>query len=401
MSMGTVNPLAMSDEDFLKMNGPDEIPADEDTSSAEEEEEQAEDDDGGAAEGESDDGSSGSDGEEEDDTSGSDDDGNDADGDDDAGDADADAGTEDTDTKDSKKPVTKDDGEANKTEEKSDSAVDYKAMYEQVMAPFQANGKTFTPKSVAEVIQLAQMGANYTKKMQDIQPHRKVLLMLQNNDLLDEGKLSYLIDLDKKNPEAIKKLIKDAGIDPLDIDTTSEADYTAGNHQVTDEDARFHEVLTDIASSDPGKQTLATINNTWDQASKEVIWAQPEIMSVIHEQRTNGVYDLIVAEMDRQKVLGKIPANTPFLQAYKSVGDALASAGAFGSVTQPSGTPAKPEPQKIGERAAVPKPKAANGDKAKAASTTRSSSSRSGQIVNPLAMSDEEFLKLDALRNRL
>ena len=50
-----------------------------------------------------------------------------------------------------------------------------------------------------------QMGAGYGRKLQDMQPHLKTLRMLEKNNLLDEGKLSYLIDLDQKNPDAIKK----------------------------------------------------------------------------------------------------------------------------------------------------------------------------------------------------
>jgi hypothetical protein len=113
--------------------------------------------------------------------------------------------------------------------------INYEEQYNRLMAPFKANGKMITLNSPEELIQLAQMGANYTRKMQDIQPHRKVLQMLQNNGLLDEGKLSFLIDLDKKDPEAIKKLIKDTGMDPLDIDTSVEPDYKEGNHIVSDD----------------------------------------------------------------------------------------------------------------------------------------------------------------------
>jgi hypothetical protein len=143
------------------------------------------------------------------------------------------------------------------------------------MAPFKANGKLIQLKDPSEVIQLMQMGANYTRKLQDIQPHRKVLLMLENNGLLDEGKLSFLIDLEKKNPEAIKKLVKDAGIDPMDIDTSSEPAYSEGNHLVSDEESGFRQVLDEMVSSETGKETVKLINTDWDQASKEALWKSP------------------------------------------------------------------------------------------------------------------------------
>lgn len=274
------------------------------------------------------------------------------------------------------------------------------SFYKQIMAPFKANGKMIELKDPSEVISLMQMGANYTKKLQDIQPHRKMLLMLQNNDLLDEGKLSFLIDLEKRDPEAIKKLVKDAGIDPMDIDTSVEPDYRAGNHTVSDEEARFKESLEELTSQDTGKETLQIIDKTWDQVSKEALWASPEIMTIMHQQRETGVYDQITAEMNRQITLGQIPPNTPFLQAYKHVGDQL-----FPQAQQPgapAGQPAaKPAaaPTKLAQKPATQKPKVANGEKASAAATSRGNSKKAAPIVNPLNMPDDVFMK--QFENRL
>lgn len=282
-----------------------------------------------------------------------------------------------------------------KEPEAKETSIDYKAAYEAIMAPFKANGKMIELKSPEEVVALMQQGANYTRKMQDIQPHRKVLTMLQNNDLLDEGKLSFLIDLDKKNPEAIQKLIKDSGIDPLDIDVTTDPTYLPGDHQVTDEEVSFRSSMDDLKSTPEGTETLGIIHGTWDNDSKRALWNEPGIMSVIHEQRASGVYDLITAEVDRRKMLGQIPANTPFLQAYKTVGDSMvAEVEGQQKVEEPAGEPA---PQVIETKAAVPKSQLANGDKAKAASTTRAAPKTAKVLVNPLSMSDEEFAKLPSV----
>ena len=268
------------------------------------------------------------------------------------------------------------------------SSIDYEEGYKRLMAPFKANGKMVTLNSPEEAIQLMQMGANYTRKMQDIQPHRKVLQMLENNGLLDEGKLSFLIDLDKKNPEAIKKLIKDTGIDPLDIDTSVEPDYKEGNHRISDEDVAFTTVLEDIKSSPNGIETIQVINQ-WDHASKDLLWKSPELMSVIHSQRDNGIYDRITTEIERRKTLGIIPASVPFINAYKVVGDELNSQGKFNDLVKP--IPNRNTP--IATRVAAPKPTVTNNNQANAASTTRSVKTPAKPLVNPLAMSDEDFLK--------
>lgn len=272
--------------------------------------------------------------------------------------------------------------------EKAETPINYEEAYKGLMDPIVANGKTIELRSPAELRQLAQMGANYTKKMQAIAPHRKVLMMLENNGLLDEGKLSFLIDLEKKNPEAIKKLIKEAGINPLDIDTEVEPTYREGNHRVTDEEAAFVSQLEDLKSTPEGTQTIQTINN-WDQASKEVLWKNPSLMATIHSQRANGIYDTIAKEIDRRRTLGQIPTEVSFLQAYKAVGDELHNAGAFNNL----GTKPPQGKVPVAVRPAVPKPPVANGDKASAAAPSRSTPKVAKPFVNPLQMSDDEFMK--------
>jgi hypothetical protein len=119
-----------------------------------------------------------------------------------------------------------------------------------------------------------------------------------------------------------------------------------------------------------------------------VLWKTPDIMTVIHEARSNGVYDLIKAEVDRRKTLGQIPPNLPFLQAYKIVGDEMVA-----QTLGPDGKGAKPGAV-VDRRAAAPKSKLKDGDKASAASPTRATPNKQVKPVqNPLAMSDEDFLK--------
>ena len=265
------------------------------------------------------------------------------------------------------------------SDESTKEEIDYKGFYEKVMTPFKANDKTIELRNSDEAIQLMQMGANYTKKMQKIAPYKKTLMMLENNGLLDEDKLNFLIDVDKKNPEAIKKLMADANIDPYEMDMSEESTYTPGNYRVSNEEAMFTSTLEDLQQIQGGKETIDIINS-WDQESKGILWTQPDVMKVIHAQRTNGVYDKISNEIERQKLLGNIPNETPFLQAYKTIGDMM-----MAQQNQAS----KP----VDIRVAKPKTTISNKSRAHAASTVRSSNNVSKNNINPLAMSDEEFLK--------
>lgn len=279
---------------------------------------------------------------------------------------------------------------------------DYKAAYEGLMQPIKANGKEITLKNPQELVQLAQMGANYTRKMQELAPYRKHLMMLENNQLLDEGKLSFLIDLSKKDPAAIQKFLKESGVNPLDIDTEAAPTYTGGNHRVTDEEANFRAVLDDVKSTETGKQVLQAINDTWDQASKEMLFSSPDIMNVMVQQKESGFYDRISNELDRRRALGQVPAGLTWLQAYKQVGDQLVASGGLDDLVAKQQPVAQTPPAvatPVATRVIQPKPAVAPNAKVAAAAPSKVAAAPAKVMKNPLEMSDDEFMK--QFENRL
>ena len=121
-----------------------------------------------------------------------------------------------------------------------------------------------------------------------------------------------------------------------------------------------------------------------------VLWKSPEILQVLHEQRTSGIFEVITGEMDRRITLGQIPTNTPFLEAYKIVGDDLVSQ-ALQNDPQ-AGTPSA-TPKIVDTRVAAPKKQFSDDDKVKAAAPSRNNPNGVKEVKNPLSMSDEDFLK--------
>lgn len=395
MSDRPINPLDMSDEDFLKTSGPPEpepaaeIVAD-DKAVVEEEEVEAKTEAEIAAD-------AVDNGDDEDADTSADKEDKSAEGE--TGDVDDDAAA--TAAADKSKADVSTEAKADEVKSEAKTELDATALgafYNDIMTPFKANGKTIEVRTPEEAKQLMQMGANYTRKMQELAPHRKILTMLQNNDLLNEDKLSYLIDLDKKNPDAVKKLIKDSGVDPLDVDTEG-SDYVGSNHSVSDEEVEFRTTLDELSSDKAGKETLVIINSQWDEASKEILWSKPEVMTAIHTQRELGLYDKIANEVARRKTIGMIDAKIPFLQAYTETGDEMARAalGTNGQTDDEEQT-GKPELKPVATRTATPKSGLKNNDKAAAASPSRSAPASAKVISNPLAMSDEEFIKVNSLR---
>lgn len=263
--------------------------------------------------------------------------------------------------------------------------IDYKGFYEQVMSPFKANGGTVQLRSPQEVVKLMQMGANYTQKMQILAPYRKKVQMLQKANLLDDDKLNYLIDLSQGNPEAIKKLIKDSKLDPMDLDIYGEQNYVPGNHTVSDAEMQLQTTLDELTSTPEGLQTV-NLARGWDQASLSEIGKDPSILATLHEQRMNGVYDFITKEMQHQKMLGNLPDNIPFLQAYKAVGDFCLQ---------------QLQQRQQQQQAVANLPKGTlnqgmntnNSAQAKSAAPSGRSRKAASTFVDPFTLSDEEFEK--------
>lgn len=273
----------------------------------------------------------------------------------------------------------------------AEAAIDYEAAYKKLFAPFKANGKDLQVATVDEAVTLMQMGANYNKKMAALKPNLKLMKLLENNGLLSEEKLSFLIDLEKKNPDAIGKLLKDGGIDPLDLNAENASDYKPHTYTVDDRELELDTILGEMKDSPSYNRTLDVVSNKWDGASKQVIAQQPQLLKVINDHISNGVYDLISTEMERERMFGRLNGLSD-LEAYRHVGDAIQARGGFDHLA--SQVQAKPAVQPTVKPAPVVDDQKLK-DKKRAASPTKATPATAlAADFNPLALSDDEFTKL-------
>ena len=317
------------------------------------------------------------------------------------GEAGGNTGTSDT-TTETKTEVVEEKIETENQEEKAEKetqALDYEAEYKRLLAPFKANGREIQVKSVDDAVALMQMGANYNKRMAALKPNLKMLKLLENNGLLSEEKIGYLIDLEKKNPAAINKLVKDSGLDPMDLDAEKAGEYKPKIHSVDDREIDLDTVLDEIQETPTYTQTLEIVSKKWDGASKQTIASTPQLLKVINDHVANGIYDLINQEVERERMFGRLNGLSD-IEAYRRVGDAINARGGFNHLVSNQGKPNQ-EPVVV-----QPKPKAPADDKLnekrRAASSTKPAnvSTAAASDFNPLALSDEEFSKLAEIRFR-
>lgn len=261
---------------------------------------------------------------------------------------------------------------------------DYEGFYKRVMAPFKANGKSIQLNSPEEAIALMQKGVDYTRKMQDIARYRKPMMMLEKANLLNEDQISFFIDLSNGNQEAIRKLLKDKGIDTLDLPSDDEPiNYQAGSHKISDTEVELTEQVKELQVQDGGPEFLKEVLG-YDQQSRNSIYAEPKILSILFNQKKSGIYQQIADEVERRRVLGEIPPDVPFINAYNVVGQML-----FGQQNQ-----SRKGSQPLARKPAITSNKLNNTQRAKSAGITRTSGKAARVTKNPLTMSDEEFIKM-------
>lgn len=300
-------------------------------------------------------------------------------------------------TRDDQSQATDESDAAEQDDDESD--VDYRAEYEKLTQPFKAAKRMVSVGNVEDARRLMQKGIDYSRKMETIKPHMRVLRALEKAELLDPNRINFLIDLDQKKPEAIKKLLKDADIDPLSVDLEGSGDYSPTDHTPGDAEMAVRDVLENIQHSPKFAETVELITKGLDTKSRKLLQESPETIATLNEHIETGLYDLVRNRVENERLLGKLPPGLSDLEAYYQVGDAMYRAGEFKNLevnSDTSSTPAESSeaPAQGSGSGAKANAKANLRNRKRAASPPKGKAVKGGkQVPDFSSMSDEEFEK--------
>ena len=269
--------------------------------------------------------------------------------------------------------------------EETSSSIDYQAEYEKLFSPLKAAKREIRIKSVDDARNLMQMGVDYRLKMEALKPRLRIMRALEKNNLLDEAKVNFLIDLEKNNPEAVKKFLKDKQIDPMDLDLESQTDYKPKSYTPSEKEQAVDDILDDIRTTESFDRTIDELGNKWDAPSKQILMEQPQLIKMINEQVGLGIYDQIMNVVASERMMGRLQGLNDLL-AYKAVGDALQASGAFNHLKNES----KPKHNSSHDQTLKARKKAAS-------PTKKAPPKTAAKEFNPLSLSDEEFEKMSAI----
>ena len=267
--------------------------------------------------------------------------------------------------------------------------------YTKVTAKFNASGKEFQVDNADDVVSLMQKGIDYNIKMSTLKPALKMVKALEAHGITQED-IGLLIDIHNRKPEAIASLVKQADIDLYSVDEESVDRYAPTDAQITDEEYEFQNVISSISASPRYADVMQFVANG-TVADKQEVYSQPQILKSLVEHAQLGIFDKVMAEVDKLQVLGRLPQGMTPLQAYHAIGSQM-----FGGEPTPSQEQPRVNPQ---VQQPIPKPvqrpvQQPQSNTARRAAAAPSNAAKPGAKPKPSAhdlftMSDEEFSKID------
>lgn len=273
--------------------------------------------------------------------------------------------------------------------------IDYKAFYEAVTKDFKAAGKMMPGvKDPDKFIKALQMATDYALKTAALKPVLKKAKMLE--DVTDE-EFSEMLDFRKRNPEVIKKALKEAKLDPLDLDL-EDIQYTPQSKIMSDADYEFKETIEKLSQEDAVafQRTQNIVLNELDDKSKTTVLSNPHILSALQSEVASGRFEKIQAQALQLKAFGGYN-NVPDIELYSFIANemdkqALQKQGIQNNLT--AGEMNTPVTNTVQTKPSVSVVDPELEDKKARAGIQIKPTTNVVKKYDPTKLSDEEFMKL-------
>ena len=278
------------------------------------------------------------------------------------------------------------------TNQDTTAATDF---YNKVTAKFNASGKEFQVDNADDVISLMQKGIDYNIKMSTLKPALKMVKALEAHGITQED-LGLLIDIHNRKPEAIASLVKQADIDLYSVDEDSVDRYAPTDAQITDEEYEFQNVISSISASPRYADVMQFVANS-TVADKQEVYSHPQILTSLVEHAQLGIFDKVMAEVDKLQLLGRLPQGMTPLQAYHAIGSQMFGGEPTPSQERPQVNQQVQQPIAKPVQRPVQQPQSNAARRAAAAPSNAAKPGAKPKLTphDLFTMSDEEFSKID------
>ena len=224
--------------------------------------------------------------------------------------------TEPQDDADKESPATDNDSDETDEEQSADETSDKQnsdgsgdKLITEILKPLKVSGKEVVVKSLDDARNLMQMGIDYSGKMRDVKPIRRIRSSLEeagiiNGDDINESKLALLVDASKGSKDAIAELLKINNIDPFDIEE-SDKEYVPETKISTEADIELMDVVKELQTKDSYTKVVDSIEDM-DQKSQEMFLDNPRNMVKLQEDIESGTYDNVMQAVKYERMNGRL-----------------------------------------------------------------------------------------------
>lgn len=187
---------------------------------------------------------------------------------------------------------------------KSDE-VNYKDFYEQVaLAKFTANGREVEGfKDPQDLIRAQQMLHGYSDKMKVLKEYKKFLKPLEERQITaDPDKFNLAMSLLDGDVEAIKKVIKDKDIDPLELDLEN-IQYVPKNTIQSDAQMLIEEASNQARELGVEDKFHRVLTDDFDNESLQEFVDNGAVRNDLIAHLKDGTYDIVQDEIRKMEML--------------------------------------------------------------------------------------------------
>lgn len=183
--------------------------------------------------------------------------------------------------------------------------VNYKEFYEKVaLAKFTANGREVEGfKNPEDLIRAQQMLHGYSDKMKVFKEYKKFLKPLEERGIVnDPDKFNLAMSLLDGDPEAIKKVLKEKNIDPLELDL-DDIKYVPKSKLPSDAQLLIEETYEQAENLGVGSKFNKVISKDWDLPSLQEFVSNGAVRADLLQHLKDGTYDIVQNEIKRMELL--------------------------------------------------------------------------------------------------
>ena len=208
-------------------------------------------------------------------------------------------------TEEGQEEHTQDDAGESEDESEATEEINYKEFYEKVaMAKFTANGREVEGfKNPDDLIRAQQMLHGYSDKMKVFKEYKPFIKTLEERGITaDPEKFKLAMSLLDGDPEAIKKVLKDKNIDPLELDL-DDIKYVPKVKLPSDAQLLIEETYEQAENLGVGDKFNRVISKDWDIPSLQEMVGNSAVRADLLQHLKDGTYDIVQAEIKKMELL--------------------------------------------------------------------------------------------------